>query len=126
MTTTFSSPAGLPDRRPLVVDRWSSSEPLEEAVALCDQSLRRLTKDRLTYWLLATCVAVLTWSLPNSLDAAVWHYSVGVLRLVAILAGAYFLMMAAVWNRVERHGISSCKLALAARLATPITDPASE
>ena len=95
-------------------------DSLNEALQLFDNALKKLSRDGRNYWLLFVGILILLISLPTVGDASggggPLRYILAAFRLATTLVDVYCLIMATVWNRIERHGILSGKLAVAIQL----------
>lgn len=86
---------------------------LENCVGVLNKSLRRLrVNHRIHYLLFATVLLALL------LLSFCHHSSVGysiifnVVRVILIVLITYCIMMAVIWNKIERHGVLAGKLAI--------------
>lgn len=91
---------------------------LEEAVSVCEVALCALDSNKRFFYLLLSITAVLLISLPHhGLErGAFYNYLLLIAHIVFGLVGAFFLVMATVWNRIERHAILAGKLGMSVRL----------
>jgi sphingomyelin phosphodiesterase 2 len=95
----------------------TSARSLKEALQVCDAALRNLSSDRRNYWLAFGIFTVLLAALPFTFDGSrIVHYTLTVTHLLLTLIAVFCLIMATVWNRIERHGILAGKLAMVTRL----------
>ena len=95
----------------------SSIETLNEALQVCDAALKNLSNDRRNYWLTFGVLTVLLAALPFTYDGSlVVHYTMNVVHLLLTLLAVFCLIMATVWNRIERHGILAGQLGISIRL----------
>ncbi len=100
-----------------VRNRPSSVETLNEALQVCNAALKNLSNDRRNYWLVFGVLTVLLAALPFTHDDSRFvHYAMNVVHLVLTLIAVFCLIMATVWNRIERHGILAGQLGIAIRL----------
>jgi sphingomyelin phosphodiesterase 2 len=100
--------------------KWSkdtSISSLKEALQVCDAALRNIANDRRNYWLAFGIFVVLLAALPFTYDGSrIVHYTLTVTHLLLTLVAVFCLIMATVWNRIERHGILAGKLAIVTRI----------
>lgn len=93
-------------------DPLSVCNILKEAINICNDSLENLTSHRKTYFMLSTVVlvgflCVMDLVPPYGLKTA--YLFVKILLSGLIL---FFIIMATMWNQIERHGVLSGKLAM--------------
>jgi sphingomyelin phosphodiesterase 2 len=100
--------------------KWSkdtSISSLKEALQVCDAALRNIANDRRNYWLAFGIFVVLLAALPFTYDGSrIVHYTLTVTHLLLTLVAVFCLIMATVWNRIERHGILAGRLAIVTRI----------
>jgi sphingomyelin phosphodiesterase 2 len=98
-------------------NKETSALSLNEASQVCDAALRNLSNDRRNYWLAFGVFTVFLASLPFTYDGSrIVHYTLTVVHLLLTLVAVFCLIMATVWNRIERHGILAGKLAIVTRI----------
>lgn len=85
---------------------------IREAIVVCDQSLMKLASSRTVYLTLAMIVLCMLFQF---IDMKA-YYGLSSIYLIfkVLLCGLvmYFLFMATIWNKLERNGILSGKLAM--------------
>lgn len=105
---------------------WSketSTSSLKEALQVCDAALRNISNDRRNYWVAFGIFIVLLAALPFTYDGSrIVHYTLAITHLLLTLVAVFCLIMATVWNRIERHGILAGKLAIVTRMKA-LEDP---
>ena len=91
-------------------------EALEEAVDVSNTALGILESHKRIYWILLFTVIFAMISLPHYGSDYLHRYLLIVAHVLLALFGLFCLVMATVWNRIERHGILAAKSGMSVRL----------
>lgn len=92
-------------------------QTLEEALEVCGSAMKALALNKRKYFFIFGVIAILLASLPLSNESSlILHYLLVTARLALTLIAVYCLIMATVWNRIEKHGILAGQLGIEFRL----------
>lgn len=90
---------------------------LEESLQVFKLATKTLSTDKRKYLTFFALAAILLVSLQFlSSSSGILHYILVTAHVLLTLFAAYCLMMATVWNRIEKHGLLSGQLGVAVRL----------
>lgn len=109
---TSSSSAQCAEEEPLEQKSAENVDTIREAIILCDQSLLKIASSRTIYLTLAL---VLLCMLFTFMDIKAYYGMASIYFIIKLLLTGlvmYFLFMGTLWNKLERNGVLSGKLAM--------------
>lgn len=98
------------------IDPEKKKYDLEESVSLCDKQLKKLVKHKLIYCFLTFVLFILL--LVTLVTDAPWEANIVyiILQILITCLMVFTILMATIWNKIERHAVIANKLAMEVNL----------